>query len=148
MTQSPACVLVLDADEATRTLYQRTLSRIWRVLVCATEGEAEQAIRRAPAHAPVNALVVEPATLNDSQWSFLRRISARTNSHTGKPIPIVICSTLDQRRLGAELGVAAYLIKPVSPQLLQETLLDLLRNTNGSHAPSSVAPNPAENSGS
>jgi response regulator RpfG family c-di-GMP phosphodiesterase len=121
MTRTPACVLVLDADEATRALYQRSLSRIWRVVGCASEAEASLTLKRVL----VDALVIEPATLVDANWSFLRRLHAR-KSRGENMFPVVICSTLDQRRLGAELGVAAYLIKPVSPQLLQTTLREVL----------------------
>jgi response regulator RpfG family c-di-GMP phosphodiesterase len=117
MIDSAVCVLVLDADEATRTLYQRTLSRKWHVVACASETEANAALNRTR----VDAVVVEPSSLNDPEWTFLRRIRSRLQRGNAL-IPVLVCSTLDQRRMGAELGVAAYLIKPVSPHTLQSAL--------------------------
>lgn len=131
MTQSAVCVLVLDADEATRALYQRTLSRKWRIVACASEEEATSALNRTR----VDALVVEPATLNDAEWSFLHRMRVR-HPRGERLFPIIVCSTLDQRRQGVELGVSAYLIKPVSPQTLQNVLASLLEThtKEASHA--------------
>lgn len=129
MTYSAVCVLVLDADEATRALYQRTLSRKWRIVVCASETEAMAALNRMR----VDAVVVEPAALNDSEWTFLHRVRSR-HQRGDAPLPIIICSTLDQRRQGAELGVAAYLIKPVSPQALEAVLEATLRHLANSNA--------------
>lgn len=117
MANSHGCVLVLDADEATRTLYERTLSDRWQMIGSASESHAISVLdeRR------VDLLVFEPATLKDEAWDFLARV------RNAKPhLPIVVCSTLDARRQGVRQGVAAYLIKPVSPQQLATVLRDVL----------------------
>lgn len=117
MANSQSCVLVLDTDEATRTLYERALSDRWQMIGSASESDALALLdeRR------IDALVFEPATLKDQAWEFLARI------RKVKPqLPIVICSTLDARRQGVRQGVAAYLIKPVSPQQLAVVLRDVL----------------------
>jgi len=129
MTETAVCVLVLDADEATRTLYQRTLSRKWHVVACASEVEARAALKRTR----VDAVVVEPSSLNDPDWTFLRRLRARPQRNSA-PVPILVCSTLDQRRMGAEMGVAAYLIKPVSPHTLQSVLETTLQGTTSNES--------------
>lgn len=117
MSNSQDCVLVLDTDEATRTLYERALSDRWQMIGSASESDALAVLdeRR------IDALVFEPAMLKDEAWHFLARIRSL------KPqLPIVICSTLDARRQGVRQGVAAYLIKPVSPQQLATVLQDVL----------------------
>ncbi len=117
MPHSQCCVLVLDADEATRSLYERMLSDQWRMIGCATEGEAHSLLDAMV----VDALVVEPTTLKDDEWDFLSRVR-----HSHPQMPVVVCSTLDARRKGARQGVVAYLIKPVSPLQLAATLREVL----------------------
>jgi DNA-binding response OmpR family regulator len=42
-------------------------------------------------------------------------------------IPLIVCSTLDERRRGIALGAAAYLVKPTLPATLLATLQQVLR---------------------
>ncbi len=112
---SPRKVLILDHDEATRELYRRELSRRFQVITCKSEGEAWATLEQQK----VDAVVLELTALDDEDWSFVARL------HTvdgGRNLAIVICSTLDARRRGSELGAAAYLIKPVTPQALLSVL--------------------------
>lgn len=117
MANSQSCVLVLDADEATRTLYERTLREHWQLIGSASESDALAIIE----NSHVDVLVVEPTTLKDEGWNFLTRVRSRHAT-----LPIVVCSTLDARRQGVRQGVAAYLIKPVSPQQLATVLREVL----------------------
>lgn len=112
-------VLIFDADEATRHLYHRELSRHYDVLLCTNEQEARQILRTAN----IQALVLEPAALNDEQWSF---VSLLRTTAAYQHVAIIICSTLDQRRRGAAFDVNAYLIKPVSASLLLQTVAAVL----------------------
>mgnify|MGYP002684938829 FL=1 len=68
-------------------------------------------------------MVLELTALDDEDWSFIARLRATERS---RQLPVVICSTLDARRRGTELGVAAYLIKPVTPQVLLSALTTAL----------------------
>jgi len=108
-------VLILDPDEATRDLYRREMGRRFRVISCSTEHEAWDAMERQA----VDALVLELTALDDDDWSFLARVRAMEQAHQPQ---IVVCSSLDARRRGAELGAVAYLIKPVTPQALMVAL--------------------------
>jgi DNA-binding NtrC family response regulator len=117
MANSQSSVLVLDADEATRALYERALADRWRMLGSASESDALALLDGQR----IDALVVEPATLKDEGWDFLARIR-----RSRPALPIVVCSTLDARRKGARQGVSAYLIKPVSPQQLADVLREVL----------------------
>jgi DNA-binding response OmpR family regulator len=42
------------------------------------------------------------------------------------PLRIILCSVLDDRRRGMNLGAAAYLVKPVLPKTLLDTLKQVL----------------------
>ena len=114
-------VLILESDEATLNMYCRELGRVYRVIACHNEREAIACLRSEM----VQALVVEPAMFPDSQWSFIAAV--RTNPETNR-LPIILCSTLDVRRRGAELGVAATLIKPVTPQTLVATVSAVMQS--------------------
>lgn len=115
-------VLLLDRDEATRELYRRELSRRFQVLPCKSEGEAWQTLDRQS----VDAVVLELTALDDEEWTFVARLRMIEG---GRKLPIVICSTLDARRRGSELGAVAYLIKPVTPQALFRVLSAALQDT-------------------
>ena len=56
-------------------------------------------------------------------WNFVT--AARTLPGYAD-LPIIVCSTLDERRRGAELGIAAYLVKPVVPKTLLDTVNTVL----------------------
>lgn len=104
-------VLILDTDEATGRLYRRELRHRCQMLQCTTEQAAWQMLHTQR----VDAIILEPTALHDESWGFVARLRASTHH---RDTPIIVCSTLDARRHGAELGVSAYLIKPVTPQAL------------------------------
>ncbi|MBE2239795.1 MAG: response regulator [Caldilineaceae bacterium] len=108
-------VLILDIDEVTRELYRRGLERRFQVITCVDERAAWEALETHQ----VDSIVLEPAALDDEEWGFVTRL--RTSAHYCD-VPIIVCSTLDARRRGAELGATVYLIKPVTPQALNDTL--------------------------
>jgi len=116
-------VLIFDADEATRHLYHRELSRQYDVLLCTKEQEALQILRTED----IQVLVLEPAALDDEQWGFVSLL--RTTAAT-QQLVIIICSTLDERRRAAAFGIEAYLIKPVSASLLLQTVAAVLAKSN------------------
>jgi DNA-binding response OmpR family regulator len=108
-------ILIVEDDPATLELYRRELSRTYQVLACADEQEALEALRTKD----LCAMVLEPALLGGRGWTLLTTIK---NSPQGHDIPIILCSTLDKRKRGLELGAAACLVKPVLPTTLLETV--------------------------
>lgn len=114
-------VLILDNDEVTRELYRRELERRFAVVTANNEQEAWDAITAGA----VDGVVLEPAALEDDEWAFVGRLRI---SEAHRRVPIVVCSTMDARRRGAELGAVAYLIKPVTPQLLSRTLQSAMQD--------------------
>ncbi len=120
-SQSPA-ILIIESDQATRDLYQRELGRRYRVRVCGNERAARKIVEKCA----LEAIVVEPNTLEGDHWTFLRAFHVAPAT---RHIPIVICTSLDERRRGLEMGVAAYLVKPVLPVTLARTLARILRRS-------------------
>ncbi len=122
MASLQPAILILDDDEATRDLYRRELGRVYQVVACSSEREVLGYLR----NESVQVIVVEPAALRDEEWSFIAALRSIPDlAHT----PVILCSTQDTRRRGTELGVAATLIKPVTPAALLATIDAVLLRT-------------------
>jgi DNA-binding response OmpR family regulator len=113
-------ILIVECDRPTLELYLRELSRDYQILACS---ETQQALTLLQAHS-VAAVVLEPSTPDEQGWSLLAAIKSLPGP---SPIPVVLCSTLDERKRGMEMGAAAYLVKPVLPTTLLKTLRQVMR---------------------
>jgi response regulator RpfG family c-di-GMP phosphodiesterase len=109
-------ILIVDNDLPTLELYQRELGREYRVLTCTDERGATQLL----ASEHVSAAVIEPFALGENGWA---RVAALTRTPSDRRVPLLVCSTQDDRRRDLKLGAVACLIKPVLPS----TLLDAVR---------------------
>lgn len=120
MVQHSPTLLIVEKDEATRELYQRELSRTYGVIATGNVSEAIRIVQTRD----IAAVILEPAISGDAGWSLITsiRIMARP-----APVPVVVCSAWDERRRGLELGAAAYLVKPVLPVTLLNTLNQVLQ---------------------
>jgi DNA-binding response OmpR family regulator len=110
-----ATILVIDEDEATRELYRRTLERHFQVLTSA-DGKRLDEICAAYTLALV---VLDPYLQRGVGWQLIERFRAPEQR---QPLPVVICSAVDDRSRGAACAVACYLIKPVLPDTLLSTV--------------------------
>ena len=113
-------ILIFDCDLPTLELYLRELSRDYQILACS---ETQQALALLQTHS-VAAVVLEPSTPDEQGWSLLAAIKSLPGS---SPVPVILCSTLDERKRGMEMGAAAYLVKPVLPTMLLKTLRQVMR---------------------
>jgi DNA-binding response OmpR family regulator len=120
MQTSAQTILIVECDLPTLELYQRELSRDYQILACS---EAQQALPLLQTNS-VSAVVLEPSTPDEQGWSLLAAIKSLPGL---APIPVVLCSTLDERKRGMEMGAVAYLVKPVLPTTLRETLHQITR---------------------
>jgi len=121
MTAIDRVVLLAEPDLATAELYQRTLRVAFDTLAVSDEDTVLDLLRTEQ----IAAVVLEPAMFAAQGWeqlSVIGRLCAE------RSIPLVICSTLDERRRGFTLGATRYLVKPTLPA----TLLDTLRQLIGS----------------
>lgn len=113
-------ILIVESDRPTAELYRRELSREYCVFTCADERAALDLLGARP----ISAIVLEPALSGGQGWRIFAVIKEACGA---RPIPIIVCSTLDERRRGADLGAVAYLVKPVSPATLRDALRRIIR---------------------
>ena len=113
MREGAHAILLIEPDPPTAELYQRELSREYQVFTCTNESAALDLLRERP----ISAVVLDPALNNVQGWELLSEIKAVDCS-----IPVILCSTLDERGRGIDLGAAAYLLKPALPTTLRDTL--------------------------
>jgi DNA-binding response OmpR family regulator len=114
-------ILIIDNDLPTLELYQRTLSQDYLVFTCVSEVDAQRILQQQA----VDAIVLEPAMHNGQGWAVL---NARNEAAEAHRIPVIICSTVDERRRGLDMGAAACLVKPVLPATLRDVLQQILHS--------------------
>ncbi len=119
MSDQVPAILLLEADAVTGELYERELSRCYRVFRCQDEGEAFRLLEIAE----VQAIVLEPEVSEGGGWRLLECLRGMPRLSS---VPIILCSTLDERRRGMSLGASAYLVKPILPVTLLDTLRQVL----------------------
>jgi len=113
---------LIEPDQADRQLYSRALRRYWRVLALRTVGEALAELNEDEVP---QAAVIEPYAGGDQiDWALLSDLRDRLLALP--PVPVILCSTLDERGTGYAWGATAYLLKPVSPDQLIGELARLL----------------------
>ena len=113
-------ILIVESDQPTAELYRRELSRDCHVFTCTDEPAALDLLRTRT----ISAVVLEPALSGGQGWHLFAAIKEACGARS---IPIIVCSTLDERRRGVDLGAAAYLVKPVLPATLRDTLRRVIR---------------------
>lgn len=111
-------ILMVESDDPTVELYRRALDSEYEVI---SRGD-EAGVMEILSSMDLQAIILEPAVGGGRGWNIFKPIQKNLRERS---IPIVICSTLDERKRGLELGAAAYLVKPVSPITLVETLRQL-----------------------
>ena len=114
-------ILIVENDPPTLELYRRELSRDFRVLACFSKSETLAAI---DSQSP-KAIILEPVALNEDGWDLLDAIATVPD----RSLPVILCTILDERKRGLQAGAAAYLIKPVLPAALLETLYKVINIT-------------------
>lgn len=111
---SPVVLLVDDVQ--TVELYSGAFRQSYRVLTSSDLNDAEQILTRENPEIAI----VEPSIGGEQGWDWVKSM-IQTYA-----IPTVICSALDERKMGLNAGVSAYLIKPVPPAILAQTIASLL----------------------
>lgn len=106
---SKPTILVVDDDVLSLELYTRELSSNYRVIACERIEEAQRCIR----NTSLSAVILEPAINDDEGWLLLEEIRS-SSPH----VPVIVCSVLDERKVGLEQAAHAFLVKPVLPVTL------------------------------
>lgn len=115
---SKPSILMIEDDLPTLELYRGILEMDYEVLSrCDETGILELLARETP-----HAIILEPAMERGTGWNILATLHTVIRE---QPIPIIVCTTLDDRKRGLEMGAAEFLTKPVLPNLLLQTLHQL-----------------------
>jgi DNA-binding response OmpR family regulator len=114
-------VLMVESDLPTIELYRAALRQEYEVLARSDESGALEALSTSN----LNAIILEPALEGGRGWGILAAIR---NAMRERPIPLIVCTTSDERKRGLEMGAAAFLVKPVLPGVLLETLRQFRRS--------------------
>ena len=116
----PRTILIVDNDLPTLELYQRELGREYRVLTCTDERGATEVL----SSEQISAVVLEPFALGESGWARLAEI---IHLPTDRRVPVLVCSTQDDRKRDLALGAVACLVKPVLPTTLLDAVHRIAR---------------------
>ncbi|MET0645655.1 MAG: response regulator [Pyrinomonadaceae bacterium] len=109
-------VVVIEDDEDAAALLSETLGRSgYRVLTAPSGAEG---LRLAREHDPV-AVTLDVMMPEMDGWRVLQAMRAERSLAS---IPVIVCSIVDNRPLGYSLGASDYILKPVDPQTLTDTL--------------------------
>jgi putative two-component system response regulator len=115
-------ILIIENNNPTLELYRRELSRDFQVLACSEITEAA-----ALAHTPsLAAVVLEPGIADGQGWNLLADLKRIVGAAS---LPIILCSTMDERKRGLEAGAVDFLVKPVLPPVLVETIHRVIRTS-------------------
>jgi DNA-binding response OmpR family regulator len=121
MSNEVPAILLLEADPVTGNLYERELGRYYRVFSCRDETEVFQLLEAVD----IEAVVLEPAVFDGGGWRLIESLRSIPRLSS---VRIILCSTQDERRRGMSLGATAYLVKPILPTALLDTLRQVLES--------------------
>ncbi|MEM8532070.1 MAG: response regulator [Chloroflexota bacterium] len=115
-------ILIIESDQPTADMYRRELSREYCVLTSTDTPTIFEILQTQS----LSAIVLEPALQGGQGWHLFSEIQ-QVNSW--KSIPVILCTTLDERQRGIDLGAAAYLVKPTLPSTLRDTLRHVIHKS-------------------
>ena len=120
-------ILAVDDDEGVITLFQRYLEkRGYKVAGMTTgEGVVETAKRLKP-----YAITLDVIMPGKDGWQIIQELKSDPET---RDIPIIVCSIMSEADKGLSMGIADYLMKPVTEQDLLDALSRLEYPANGGH---------------
>jgi DNA-binding response OmpR family regulator len=108
--------LVIEDDEDQASLLESTLTAAGYRVVVGRDGSTGLGLVRELLPAAVVLDIMMPSV---DGWRVLQAMKADRRT---SDIPVIVCSIVDNRPLGYQLGASDYLIKPVEPNRLVEAL--------------------------
>jgi DNA-binding response OmpR family regulator len=121
MKSSLPAILLIEKDEVTLEIYQRELSSCFTVFA-STEIDG---MLETLAGQDIRAVVIEPEICAGQGWELIETIQS---TFPGRNLPVIVCSTRDDRRQNVGSRIALYLIKPVLPRTLRDKVLEVLKS--------------------
>jgi len=108
-------IILVENNLPMQNLYQRELSRNFHVLVFSDVPGVLEAMEVLP----ISAVVLEVELPSGKGWSLLETIKQTTN------VPVILFSTLDVRKKALHARADAFLLKPVPPTALNDTVVQI-----------------------
>lgn len=109
-------ILIIDDSNPTLELYAGALHQEYQVFTSSTSQDAAIIL----ASQPLQLVILEPNIAGLQAWEFVEEIN-RTYG-----LPVIVCSSLEDRRSGLAAGAVTYLVKPVLPATLLGALKSIL----------------------
>lgn len=112
-------ILAVDDDEGVITLFQRYLEKQGYKVAGMTTGEGviETAKRLKP-----YAITLDVIMPGKDGWQIIQELKSDPET---RDIPVIVCSIMSEADKGLSMGVADYLVKPVTEQDLLDALIRL-----------------------
>ena len=134
--QEKATVLVVEDVPSAAAQLVHYLQEMKIEAVVQSQGVmvVEQAMRLQP-----TAILLDLLMPDRSGWDILADLKAEPQT---RAIPVLIVSVVDERSRGLAAGAAAYLVKPISREMLRQALGRIAAAKNGPH-PTLPEPKPA-----
>ena len=120
-------VLLVENDLAMRQLYERELAKEFRVLSVSMEQIAFDDI----CFDELDAAVVGLDTRFKQSYQILEKINLKTKNFS---IPLIVYSSLEERRSEVLISITAYLVQPVLPSTLLQEVMQSVLSTPGSNS--------------
>jgi CheY-like chemotaxis protein len=121
-------VLTVDDDERVIRLFRRYLEpRGYRVFGLTDPKRVVEEAKRLKPYA-ITLDIIMPQ--DKDGWSLIQELKADSQT---RDIPIIVCSILSEADKGLSMGIADYLVKPITEQDLLEALARLEKGLDGGH---------------
>ena len=120
-------ILVIDEDPDAVYLLQESLAPAEFEVIGALNGVSgyQQASELMP-----DAILLDVLLPNKDGWQVLHDL--KTDQRTAN-IPVILLTIVDKKALGFRMGASAYLLKPLNPREVIETLSRVTKQTDRSH---------------
>lgn len=112
MQTTAGTIIIVENNPPMLELYQRELSKAFNVLVFSDIDGVMEAIQIQD----VSAIVLESELPSEKGWELLKIIKQSC------VLPVILCSAVDSRKRALEAKADIFLLKPVSPAALLETI--------------------------
>jgi DNA-binding response OmpR family regulator len=123
MSSDKPTILIVEDDLSTLELYSQVLQDEYLILGTVNKDKALELAQQGK----IQAVILEPAMSDHYGWELITNMRQALHN---KSTPIILCSSLDERRRGMELEVAAYLVKPVMPTELRDVIQRILTSSS------------------
>ena len=111
-------ILLIESNLSMLELYERELSRHFRVFAFSDVEGALDVIDEGE----ISAVVLESELPSRQGWELLKSIKQASS------VPVILFNTIDSRKKALEAKADVYLLKPVTPFELIDTLLQICDN--------------------